>query len=169
MRKILSTLVLSVALFAISSSVFSSVIVGIDDTQYEVTVMKDTFEDLEIHLRDQIWWDNYELAVQFASAVGGQFGFENTLFGFPDGPYFAFETFFDDVLQEPAFNASTCSQEGSSCEIFMGIGPATDDFAEFEFYFAKATEVPEVPLPAAVWLFGSALAGIAGLARRKRN
>jgi hypothetical protein len=54
MRKILSTLVLSVALFAISSSVFSSVIVGIDDTQYEVTVMKDTFEDLESHLRDQI-------------------------------------------------------------------------------------------------------------------
>ena len=46
----------------------------------------------------------------------------------------------------------------------MGIGPATDDIAEFEFYFAKATEVPEVPLPAAVWLFGSALAGIAGLA-----
>jgi hypothetical protein len=51
----------------------------------------------------------------------------------------------------------------------MGSGSTTDDFVEFEFYFAKATEVPEVPLPAAVWLFGSALVGIAGLARRKHN
>lgn len=37
--------------------------------------------------------------------------------------------------------------------------------------FAEATytyNIPEVPIPAALWLFGSALLGLAGIARRKR-
>ena len=37
--------------------------------------------------------------------------------------------------------------------------------------FAAATytyNIPEVPIPAALWLFGSALLGLAGIARRKR-
>jgi hypothetical protein len=32
-----------------------------------------------------------------------------------------------------------------------------------------AAVVPEVPVPAAVWLFGSGLIGLVGVARRKRS
>ena len=35
--------------------------------------------------------------------------------------------------------------------------------------FAGSTPVPAVPVPAAVWLFGSGLIGLAGVARRKKS
>ncbi len=42
-----------------------------------------------------------------------------------------------------------------------------------DFYFDQATlnadAAPEVPVPAAVWLFGSGLIGLAGVARAKRK
>jgi hypothetical protein len=30
------------------------------------------------------------------------------------------------------------------------------------------TEMPEIPIPAAVWLFGSGLLGLIGIARRRK-
>lgn len=37
------------------------------------------------------------------------------------------------------------------------------------FYTLTATSVPSVPVPAAAWLFGSGLLGLAGTARRRRQ
>ncbi len=39
----------------------------------------------------------------------------------------------------------------------------------FDNFIAAEVDTPEVPLPGAVWLFGSAIAGFAASARRKQN
>ena len=162
MRKILISLVLSIALSTFSSSVFAS-LVEVDNTLYNLTVMEGTFIDLEEQLTEQVWWGDDNLAYKFAMALGNKFGFPNTNFDFVDGPYFAFETFievFDSELFE-LFNAQTCSPYmNEPCDVFETPGPL---YLE-EFYFAKSAIVP---VPAAVWLFGSALIGIAGITRRK--
>ena len=49
---------------------------------------------------------------------------------------------------------------------FMNLN--TIDTDPFRFYIS-AMEVTAVPVPAAVWLFGSGLLGLAGIARRKRS
>ncbi len=41
--------------------------------------------------------------------------------------------------------------------------------ANFDFTSINATNVSEVPVPAAVWLFGSGLMGLVGVARRRRR
>jgi len=49
--------------------------------------------------------------------------------------------------------------------------PITGSAWVFLFYYALAVrpgDVSAVPVPAAVWLFGSGLMGLLGLARRKR-
>ncbi len=44
-----------------------------------------------------------------------------------------------------------------------------DYFGGAQWYSIKLTyNTSEVPLPAATWLFGSGLAGLAGLARRRK-
>ena len=54
MRKILISLVLSIALSTFSSSVFAS-LVEVDNTLYNLTVMEGTFIDLEEQLTEQVW------------------------------------------------------------------------------------------------------------------
>ena len=48
----------------------------------------------------------------------------------------------------------------SNCNVLSGNAP----YAEVEYTY----EVSSVPIPGAVWLFGSALLGLAGVARRKK-
>jgi hypothetical protein len=51
-----------------------------------------------------------------------------------------------------------------------GTGAVADAFSTFEMGFSTTDLVPAavVPVPAAVWLFGSGLLGLAGMARRKK-
>lgn len=46
--------------------------------------------------------------------------------------------------------------------------PVADDFALDDFHFGAAVPPAPVPLPAAVWVFGSGLLGTLGLARGKK-
>jgi hypothetical protein len=50
-------------------------------------------------------------------------------------------------------------------EYFFSIFPSVGD-VHYDFSFT-ATDVSQVPLPAAVWLFGSALLGLVGVTTRK--
>lgn len=45
----------------------------------------------------------------------------------------------------------------------------SDGFASFRVRGIDVTAVAEVPVPAAAWMFGSALIGLGGIARRKRS
>ncbi len=62
-----------------------------------------------------------------------------------------------DGLHIDLFRCSTGSVEGGDCMIMQGT-----DFAPFSH------DATYVPVPAAVWLFGSGLLGLVGIARRRR-
>jgi len=62
-----------------------------------------------------------------------------------------------DGLHIDLFRCSTGSVEGDDCQIMNG-----NDFAPFSH------DGTYVPVPAAVWLFGSGLLGLVGIARRKK-
>ena len=47
--------------------------------------------------------------------------------------------------------------------------PFTDANFAFDFTTINATNVPQVPIPAAAWLFGSGLLGLVSIARRQRS
>jgi hypothetical protein len=51
----------------------------------------------------------------------------------------------------------------------MDNGPFTGFSANFDITSVHVTSVSTVPVPAAVWLFGSGLLGLVGVARRKRS
>jgi hypothetical protein len=62
-----------------------------------------------------------------------------------------------DGLHIDLFRCDTGSVEGGDCDVKGG------DFAPFSH------DATYVPVPAAVWLFGSGLLGLVGVARRKRS
>lgn len=51
----------------------------------------------------------------------------------------------------------------------MTTEPFPGQNAAFDFTTINATNVPQVPVPAAAWLFGSGLLGLVGVARRRRQ
>ena len=63
-----------------------------------------------------------------------------------------------DGLHIDLFRCSSGSVEGGNCNIQQGF-----DFAPFSH------DATYVPVPAAVWLFGSGMLGLVGIARRRRS
>jgi hypothetical protein len=53
-------------------------------------------------------------------------------------------------------------------ELISTSPPVADDFALDDFHFGAAVPPAAVPLPAAIWVFGSGLLGMIGVARRKK-
>lgn len=101
----------------------------------------------------------------------------------PNGPYVAgdvlvngvvigtFEidaAYFDTTNPTASYDSTGFLQDGINTFEFAPNFAAPDyrQYAISDFYLTF--EVAPVPLPAAAWLFGSALFGLAGVARRKR-
>ena len=61
-------------------------------------------------------------------------------------------------------NVVTAMYDGSTDWINNGSGAES---ASDEFIYAEFTQTSAVPIPAAAWLFGSALIGLAGIKRKK--
>ena len=125
--------------------------VTVGGTEYDVSTVSGTYNDLSATLQAQIWWDDAGLADEFAAATGG-------LEGYPNdggiGPLFAFQ----DSSGVVDLYATILGPAGT----FLG----NTEFGD-SFVYAVAA-VSQVPLPAAAWLFGSALVGLVGLGRRKK-
>ncbi|MFK5947582.1 MAG: VPLPA-CTERM sorting domain-containing protein [Methylococcales bacterium] len=51
----------------------------------------------------------------------------------------------------------------------MDNGPFTNFNANFDMTSITVTKISAIPVPAAVWLFGSGLVGLAGIARRRKQ
>ena len=146
----------------ISSNVHASMIFNVDGTDYRVTTMTDTFTNLNtmMELENQVWWDNQDLANEFAETVLDAFGTPN--FG-EDGPYFAWR--FVDDNGETRVRVATCfilATTAPNCDTSVEL----DNNIESEFTYAKATVVP---IPAAAWLFMSGLLGLVYKGRKARQ
>ena len=92
-----------------------------------------------------------------------------------------FELFLDNTLVA----SQSLSGSGSFSTTFSGVYTATDSAVDFQLIFNRpwnsftahpqwfadnaVFELSAVPVPAAVWLFGSGLLGLVGVARRKRS
>ncbi len=99
------------------------------------------------------------------SAVGTTFGFFIRFYDDIGGGVLTGEDYFSDTLSDVFsifYDPFGIASTGYS-ELALGIGgPGTQGHA-----LVSVHDVAPVPLPAAVWLFGSALAGLLGFGRRR--
>ena len=154
MKSILGKLALIITLISITSWSYASVMVTLDDTKYNITTMEGSAIELLPQLMDQDWWGDIVLAQELALVLEGDLGFPNSP-GTPSGPAFAVAI---NLESSTVFTRVCYQQLLPNC--VGGFNPS----ATAPTVFAKATVVP---LPAAAWLFGSALLGLIGYSRRK--
>ena len=132
----------------------ASTVVTVGGQDYRVDTITGTFDDNAALLQSQVWWSDYVLSREFAQTVGGALGY----------PIY-------DGVYSPGFANSYYTSSGGDPTVggwttYFGHGGIVGfgRLASEEHTFAVATLVP---IPAAVWLFGSALAGLA--LRRKAS
>ena len=155
MRKLIGLLVLSVCVSWTSMSWGSTITVNAQD--YEITTVTGFYRNYIDILEDQVWWGDSSLAQEFANTLGVSMGTPNSSYLHAKGPAFGYSknTFSGGhmnawaygYLYEQAYDVNACC-----------------------VYWTYATATPvvsPVPLPAAAWLFGSALLGLIGYSRCK--
>ena len=76
--------------------------------------------------------------------------------------------FANDVLTKPSGGTTNFQFFGTNGQAWQFTGSGTSQ-GTFSFTGNGTWQVAPVPVPAAVWLFGSGLFGLVGLARRKIN
>jgi hypothetical protein len=124
--------------------------VTVDGTTYEVTAAAGSFNDLSAELVNQVWWNNGALAESFTNELRSQLGGPNPPSEY--GPLFAYAPLPSGYV-------------GYSWNGLFGV---TEEIPipslSFPITFAVASPIP---VPAAAWLFGSALLGLGVVKRRK--
>lgn len=159
MKRILSRTLFAFTFLIITTSAQATIIsmaqIGFEGKTYNVmTIFGAVSDEPKSFWESQPWWGDETFAREFAAAIGVNLGAPNGGFG----PYLLYE----DIGE--GFNYAYCSNP-FNCD---RAEEASTGFAEQseELYFTKATIVP---IPAAAWLFGSALLGLVGYSRRKAN
>jgi hypothetical protein len=141
----------------LSISANAALVVNVGGQNYSIDKFFGSVEDNQALIESQIWWDNVSLADDFATATTDLLGL-----GTPyTGPLFA-----HDLTLDPG-NASWGGLVFSSGWAIPGGGLGGNMSSGYsqEWYYAVASQVP---VPAAAWLFGSALLGL-GAIKRKRS
>ncbi|MFT6275130.1 MAG: hypothetical protein ACJAZ0_001223 [Halioglobus sp.] len=135
-----------------------AVTVNVDNHDYEVVTVIGTFNDLWPTLNTQEWWGDEHLAEHLAATPVYTFQYPNVLSGH-DVRYAwsGYENGMDGVAW--SWNTSMAAQGAA-----VGLSPHNETFT-----WAVAAPVAEVPLPAAGWLFMSALIGLMGKKRLSRR
>ena len=157
MRKFVGLLVLVSAGWTSMSGAATITVSGQD---YEITTVTGFYHNYIDTLDEQIWWGNPSLAEEFASTLGTSMGTLNGGVSHPYGPAFGYSIF--DGPGYDYMNAYAY-KEGYKA------GPR-DVNAPSGLYWTYGVATPvvsPVPLPAAAWLFGSALLGLIGYSKRK--
>ena len=128
-----------------------AVTVNFDGDTYEVTTIEGSFLDNQALLEDQLWWDDIDIAVDFALLVKDSLGLPS----FFDGPRFAYELF-SSAYEYVNWNDS------------QSLVLQSVDIADIPSVHAIATPVP-IPLPASAAFLAAGLAGMVAMGRRKRK
>lgn len=129
----------------------------------------DVGHSLDIFLGDTIF---------STSDIDNSFFFDDPVMSFVDGSFFGFESFF--VEQEIGDNFDVVADLFSSDLSFSATSYGFDEFGSFILGDIAGTwdassfspdfrnNPSVIPVPAAVWLFGTALLGMAGFSKRKK-
>jgi hypothetical protein len=138
----------------LASAAHAAVEVTVGDTDYSVDYFEGTYTGDVALLQEQVWWGDEALALDFATlSIESGLGYPNL-----DGagtPLFAFA-------------ASDLKVNWAGAVGLLRLGTWSIVKHDRLVYYAVATAIPSVvPLPAAVWLFGSALLGLAVMKRKK--
>ena len=158
MRKLIGLLVLVSAGWTSMSGAATITVSGQD---YEITTVTGFYHNYIDTLDEQIWWGNPSLAQEFASTLGTSMGTLNGGVSHPYGPAFGYS-----ITEGPGadYMNAYAYKEGYKAG-------ARDVNAAAGIYWTYGVATPvvsPVPLPAAAWLFGSALLGLTGYSKRKR-
>jgi hypothetical protein len=115
--------------------------------------------------------NDYNHGILFGNTLSFGVSFAATAFGAPDGgsSTFSLGLFSDEFGLNPIYNlqGSNNSVPGTLFTInLMNNGSASSEIIAGQANVTNGTGVSPVPVPAALWLFGSGLAGLAGIRKR---
>jgi hypothetical protein len=138
------------------------VTMGYEGVDYDVTVLSGTWLEHQALLSSQLWWGDYDAVGHFGSFADAA--------GLPDRTSFAFTMVDCENRLGPG---ATCPRASVTDWRGTGQGPRSLTLGwgdRVENLWAVATPtVAAVPLPAAGWLFMSALIGLMGKKRLSRR
>ena len=143
---------LVVMLLCASVGANAATVVNVDGQDYLVDSFFGSYVGNEALLQSQVWWGEATTANSFRNAILDSGDYDVGRYNF------AWSWFPEDMQGDPIGTVSVLGiNNGVS---FNGTNPESFDT---NYFVATA-----VPIPAAVWLFGSALAGL-GWMRRKQT
>jgi hypothetical protein len=152
---VLKAILLASALSLFMAVNAAAVTISYGGIDYELTTVVGSYDALSPTLQAQPWWGQYSAAKHFSDGTAHQLGVYNSK-GYT--PYFAFDA-------NPAFSVGIAV---SFAEYTTGSRPDYHISSDRAAVFAVA-QVSQVPLPAAGWLFMSALIGLMGKKRLSRR
>lgn len=158
LRKIIAVYLLTcVAVHANAATIDTSV------GQFDISTVTGSFSENQGLLESQVWWGSQTLADEFATLTGNALGYPNLNGTW--SPLFAYATVEsatgpDGVRFRLVTDTSFPNDVGSLHSVELSaLGGTT-------ISWAVATP-SAVPIPAAAWLFGSAILGLIAFQRRK--
>ncbi len=163
----IGTVLLAASLTAagqVSAATYMDTIEGSDSVMYDVFLVEGPLStsDVDAITAADTWNDNGVLARDLAEIVGCPLdGCQHGSGAWEYGPEFAYSWYTNTEFTR-VFHAAVWLPEQEP-PLIRNFTPNINDSKTF----AYATEVAAVPLPAAAWLFGSALFGLGMVKRRK--
>ncbi|ACK70502.1 hypothetical protein PCC7424_2075 [Gloeothece citriformis PCC 7424] len=155
----------------LSSQEADAAIFTVNGTQYDITTVTGSFNQLQSQLESQVWWGNTTLAMDFASTVGSSLGKPNLLGLNLVSPLFAYNTILQSIPLRPSVRQTLAvgavEQEllGSTVTL-VNTYPSLS--SSISYTWAIATEVPEEPVPEPLTILGvSTVVGFGAAFKRK--
>ena len=170
MKKIVKAITGVFLTFAAGQSLFSATSHAapfqVNGQNYDIVAVTATFDGLKPLLEKQVWWNDKDLALDFAKEVRGFFGVPNMNF---QGPYFAYTE--DSPFASNTFLSATFQDvtSGSDPDGPVDFLPDYPGFKDDLYLFPVATSIAAIPLPGSGVMLLMGLAGVASLRRRRRH
>lgn len=179
----IKSLTVAISALVLSTSVNAEII---QDIQYQTTdgqlfthnltgeISNGTGATLTTHLRGDFhslgqYNENFSISIDgFSRWSEAGYGIFAGIYNITEHSINDVEFFVDTNLEASMFSSL---MSDSVAIVTVDFGAGVDNFAELSFSevtLSYNNQVSNVPVPAAVWLFGSGLLGLVGVARRKK-
>ena len=154
-KRLLSALIVALGLTGIADREARAVVITVDSQSYQMTTVTGVAQGFDDLLMSQPWFGDFDLAGEFALALGDQLGTPNTFFiGAPIGPVFidAFSPTGEWLVR-----------------FFEPTGVVSSRVTFFRNDVTAVAVAVALPVPASVTLMLVGLAGLGLAARRRRH